>query len=82
VKENFKIDYPVNIVDINEGADSFENLRLMSVCKHNIMANSFLSWWAAWLNNNKNKIIIAPEKWFHSKELDVKDLIPDSWIKM
>lgn len=82
VKENFKIDYPINIVDINDDTNNFEDLRLMSLCKHNIMANSFFSWWAAWLNNNKNKIVIAPEKWFHTKELDIKDLIPDSWIKM
>lgn len=82
VKENFKISYPTTVVTLNEDKNCFEDLRLMSLCKHNIMANSFFSWWAAWLNKNRHKIIIAPEKWFHTKDLDVRDLIPENWIKM
>lgn len=82
IRENFKIAYPTNIIDWNDESKGFEDLRLMSLCKHNIMANSFFSWWAAWLNNNKRKIIIAPEKWFYGDELNIKDLIPENWIKM
>ncbi len=58
----------------------FEDLYLMSCCQHNIIANSSFSWWGAWLNNNPNKIIIAPKKWFNKGPKDTQDLIPESWI--
>ncbi len=57
----------------------------MSLCHHNIIANSTFSWWGAWLNPNKDKIIIAPETWFpenFSRKEEWKDLIPESWIKL
>ena len=57
-------------------------MRLMSLCKHNIIANSSFSWWGAWLNNNKEKIVIAPQKWFNSNKMDYSDIIPEKWIKI
>jgi len=59
----------------------YEEMFLMSLCKHNIIANSSFSWWGAWLNNNPNKIIIAPQKWFNVSK-DTSDLIPENWIRM
>jgi hypothetical protein len=70
--------FPEGVIYI-EGNNAFEDLCLMSLCNHNIIANSSFSWWGAYLNNNINKKIIAPSNWFaNSKPLI--DLYPPNWI--
>jgi hypothetical protein len=54
---------------------------LMSACKHFIIPNSTFSWWAAWLDTNPDKIVIAPKRWF-SGSIDTTDLIPEEWVKL
>jgi hypothetical protein len=71
-----------NKYTIIENEKDYIDLYLMTMCKSNIIANSSFSWWGAWLNNNTNKKVIAPKKWFGEslKENNIKDLIPENWI--
>ena len=82
VKENLKIEKMFTLSGANY--TDCEELILMSKCKHNIIANSTFSWWAAWLNQAKDKIIIAPKQWFNNvdRNKQTKNLIPKSWIKI
>ena len=66
-----------------EGNNGATDLFLMRNCKHNIIANSSLSWWGAWLNENKHKIIIAPKKWIiNVNQFKEQNLIPPTWLSL
>jgi len=76
-RQNFKLNHSMEYIS-NHGHGS-EDMRLMKECRHHIIANSSFSWWGAWLNENPDKLVIAPEKWFSCQEKNTEDLIPDSW---
>lgn len=81
-KQNIKINNPHYFISNNQKED-FEDLILMSNCSHNIIANSTYSWWAAWLNSNKNKIVVCPKRWFNDSNNNFNNTIyPTSWNKL
>jgi hypothetical protein len=79
-KEHFKGD---KFVFIENEKDYYE-MYLMSLCRNNIISNSSFSWWGAWLNKNKDKVVVGPRNWFGSalQSLKTDDIIPDNWIKL
>lgn len=79
-KKNFK----GNNFFFSEGESSIVDLYLQTMCNHNIISNSSFSWWGAWLNNNPEKIVIAPKNWFgkQMKDWNLQDLIPSEWERL
>lgn len=71
----------VFVDNLQSGKNHFD-MMLMSSCKHNIIANSTFSWWAAWLNRHRDKIVVAPQRWFATTKLSDRDLIPQNWIRL
>ena len=82
VRENLKVQYPMVLVDHNTTEYAYEDLRLISQCKHHIIANSTFSWWGAWLNSDTDKMVFAPRRWFGTKEQNDADLIPENWMRI
>lgn len=77
-KENIHIPYPIEYVTHNGPDGDCEDFWLMEKCKHFIIANSTFSWWAAWISNNPDKIVIAPKS-----SIGIRlQSTPDSWLKM
>ncbi len=81
VKKNLQINFPHTYIAHNRGVESYNDMHLMSLCKHHIIANSSFSWWGAWLNPSPNKLVIAPKNWF-ATETNTADLLPRNWIKL
>ncbi|MDR2966368.1 MAG: alpha-1,2-fucosyltransferase [Methanobacteriaceae archaeon] len=80
VKKNIKLDYPTIYVTHNGFDKDYEDLRLISSCKHFIISNSTFHWWGAWLSSNKDKIVIAPEPWLNSYTFEYT--IPKKWNRI
>lgn len=84
VAENVKIDYPIVIINHNKDEKDYEDLWLMSLCKHLIISNSTFSWWGAWLSNYNDKIVIVPEanSYYNLPGIHIfnRDAIPSGWL--
>jgi hypothetical protein len=71
-------------IENNPSKIPHEDIYLMSLCHHNIIANSSFSWWGAWLNQNSKKMVIAPKRWFADDKMAQQshDIVPESWSRI
>lgn len=81
-KDNLHIPFASIFVDHNSTNMAFQDLRLMSSCKHHIIANSSFSWWGAWLNPSKEKIVVRPRKWYIGLPTQGDWTCPPQWIAL
>ena len=73
---------PRTIMSHNSQGRNWEDLRLMTACKHFIIANSSFSWWGAWLAQHVRKRVVAPKTWFSGDPSRCPDIVPDSWMRL
>ena len=81
VEGNIGINVPTTCIKHNS-IKSYEDMRLMSTCKHHIIANSSFSWWGAWLASNEDKIVIGPSRWFRNSNYNDLDRMPENWLRI
>lgn len=77
VKGQFSFLDNSRFIKIETPNGDIEEMRLMSNCKHHIVANSTFSWWGAWLDRKLHKITLAPERYYGNK-----DIVPQNWVKI
>lgn len=82
-KANLPFTKEATFVNGNKPERSCEDMYLMKLCDHNIIANSSFSWWGAWLNENPHKIVVAPKTWFQDRKANQKaDIVPRDWVRV
>jgi Glycosyl transferase family 11 len=81
VTENFSIDLPFEVVAPDESRTPAEDIRMMAMCRHHVIANSSFSWWGAWLSE-QNGSIVAPKRWFANEQANAEHIVPKHWIRL
>ncbi|MCV2892260.1 alpha-1,2-fucosyltransferase [Lentibacter sp. XHP0401] len=82
VHENLRLPAEIRVVGHNDASRNVEDLRLMSACRHHIIANSSFSWWGAWLNPRADKIVTAPAVWFADPTNVNPDIWAEGWVRI
>jgi hypothetical protein len=80
-RENLRIDGPTTYVTHNTIDNGYEDLRLMTLCRNHIIANSTFSWWGAWLAA-PGGLVVAPKRWMNNTTVDTKDVVPERWMRV
>ncbi len=79
---NMRFSVPTTFVGVNPSDCGYRDMQLMARCRHHITANSSFSWWGAWLNPSREKIVVAPKHWFGDSRNDARDLVPPTWVQL
>ena len=79
-RANLDLGLPMQVPGHNGPDVPHEDLRLMSACRHHIIANSTFSWWGAWLDPRPDAVTIAPRRWFADPALSNPDILPARWV--
>jgi hypothetical protein len=82
VQPHLRLGSPTTFVSHNGPESGHEDLRLMSLCRHHIIANSSFGWWGAWLGEHAGQLVITPHRWFVDVTKDTRDLIPARWLQI
>ena len=78
-RDNLALPCDKVVVDLNGPQTDYEDLRLMALCDHHVIANSSFSWWGAWLNAKPGRLVAAPARWFGDPKMHNPDILPDGW---
>ena len=81
-REHVTTPAPSTYITHNTGRNDAEDMRLMSHCKHFVIANSTFSWWGAWLATNPSKLVISPSSYFADPNISMLDRIPEAWVQL
>lgn len=81
-RDNLDLGQETVFVDLNDETTGHFDLHLISLCAHNVIANSTFSWWGAWLNTHPGKLVVAPKDWFAKEKLNNADICPEDWLRL
>jgi hypothetical protein len=77
---NLPSSWPISAVGHSCEDRAVRDLRLMSSCRHHIIANSTFSWWGAWLGERPGSVVVAPSRWFAAERSESR-IVPSRWIR-
>jgi hypothetical protein len=81
-KENLRFPVPTIFVEQGNAALPHVDLSLMTLGAHFVISNSSFSWWGAWLAKHKDKIVVAPTRWFNNTPMPEQDIVPEEWVRL
>lgn len=81
-RDHMRLPVPTRVVDHDSPRRAADDLRLMTLCRHHVVANSSFSWWGAWLAGSGEGMVVAPRRWFQDPAIDTAPITPSSWLRL